>query len=100
MTKLSGCDCDESLPNADSFCGANEKCKNCKCLKKGWLIFYYFGFSIFKEKDATVMILFQMRMISVQLTRNARIASVFLQVMSALSMVSGSWGLITTKTRN
>ena len=33
-----GCDCDESLPNADSFCPRNQTCKQCKCLAQGGLI--------------------------------------------------------------
>ena len=33
-----GCDCDETLPNADSFCPRNETCKQCKCLAQGKII--------------------------------------------------------------
>ena len=33
-----GCDCDETLPNADSFCPRNETCKQCKCLAQGEII--------------------------------------------------------------
>ena len=29
------CECDDQSPNADQFCAAGEKCKNCKCLPKG-----------------------------------------------------------------
>ena len=36
---LSGCDCDDTLPNADEFCPNNYKCKQCQCLPAGnWLM--------------------------------------------------------------
>ena len=30
-----GCDCDDTLPNADDFCPRDEECVQCKCLPKG-----------------------------------------------------------------
>ena len=32
-----GCDCDDTLPNADDFCPRDEECVQCKCLPKGEL---------------------------------------------------------------
>ena len=35
MRTIAGCDCDDSLPNADDFCPRNYECKQCKCLPQG-----------------------------------------------------------------
>ena len=32
---MSGCDCDDTLPNSSDFCPANSECKQCKCLPAG-----------------------------------------------------------------
>ena len=37
----SGCDCDETLPNADDFCPVNSECKQCKCLPAGTILYDY-----------------------------------------------------------
>ena len=37
----SGCDCDETLPNADDFCPVNSECKQCKCLPAGTSLYDY-----------------------------------------------------------
>ena len=34
---FTGCDCDPSSPNPDSFCPNNQYCKECKCIKEGMI---------------------------------------------------------------